>query len=83
MSEPLTPVPTIPSIPVPMTMSFPDSMKKVLEGKRIARISWGNTDYCLLQDGWLSIFTKGDLHTWNINDGDMEAEDWIVVTELN
>lgn len=66
-----------------LTMDFPDAMRRIMEGKRVARISWGNKDYCLLKDGWLSIFTKGTMHTWSVNDGDMEGQDWIVVTEAN
>jgi hypothetical protein len=81
MEENLTPTPKTES--KPMTMDFPDAIRKIMEGKRVARISWGNKDYCLLKDGWLSVFTKGNLHTWTINDGDLEGQDWIVVTELN
>jgi hypothetical protein len=77
----LTPVPENPE--VAMTMSFFDALKAIQAGKRVARISWGNNDYCVLKDGFLSIFIKGEMHTWAINDGDMEGQDWIVVTELN
>ena len=66
-----------------ITLSFPDAMHKVVEGKSVARISWANTDYCLLKDGWLSIFIKGAFHTWSINDGDMEGQDWYVMEEKN
>jgi len=56
---------------------------KIIEGKKVARIVWGNKDYCLLKDGWLTIFTKDKLHTWSVNDGDMEGNDWVVVAEGN
>jgi hypothetical protein len=65
------------------TMSFFDALKKIQEGKRVARASWGNRDYCLLKDGYLSIFTRDNVHRWLINDGDMEGQDWIIVTEGN
>ena len=61
-----------------ITMNFIDAMKKLLEGKSITRISWANTDYCLMKDGWVSIYTKGSFHSWTINDGDTEGNDWIV-----
>lgn len=65
------------------TMSFPDAMQQVINGNKIRRISWGNLpDYCLLKDGWLSIWRNGAFHPWNVNDGDMEGQDWIVVPQL-
>lgn len=79
--EMLTPTPKKESRSI--TMNFPDAIKHVINGKRITRISWGNKDYCLIKDGWLCVFTKGDFHTWSVNDGDLEANDWIVVTEPN
>lgn len=81
IQEALTPAPKIQS--KPSTMSFPDGMKEILKGNKIARVSWGNTDYCLLREGWLTIYTKGDFHTWTINDGDMEGEDWTIVGGIN
>jgi hypothetical protein len=78
---PMTPLPKTQS--KALTMSFPDAMKKIIEGKMVTRVSWGNKDYCLLKDGWLTIFTKGNFYTWQVNDGDMEGQDWIVITELN
>ena len=68
---------------VPMTMNFVDAIKKIIEGKKVTRISWGNKDYCLLRDGWLEIYTKGDFHVWKVNDGDIEGEDWTVLGETN
>ena len=77
----LTPMPKIQG--KAMTMDFLQAMKKIIEGKKAARISWGNTDYCLLKDGWLTIFTKGAFHTWSINDGDIEGFDWRILEEEN
>ena len=68
---------------VPVTMSFPDAIRRVINGERITRISWGNDDYGLLKDGWLTIFTKGEFHTWSINDGDLEGEDWVILPILD
>ena len=68
-----------------MTMSFFDALKAIQAGKMVARISWGNKDHCLMNDGWLSIYREKDkkIHAWLVNDGDMESNDWIIVTELN
>lgn len=65
------------------TMDWPDAMRKIKEGKMVKRISWGNKDYCLLKDGWLSIFTNDKFFIWKVNDGDIEGQDWTEVTEPN
>ena len=77
----LTPMPIIAS--KPLTMDFPDAIRQIMNGKKVARISWGNTDYGLLKDGWLTIFAKSAFHTWLVSDGDLEGQDWIIVKELN
>lgn len=67
----------------PDELSFPDAMRKVIDGERIARLSWNNSDFCLLKDGWLSIYTKGEFHIWSVNDGDLTAIDWVVLEDAN
>jgi len=66
-----------------LTMSFPDAIGEVVKGKSITRMEWGNTDYCLLKDGWLTIYINDKFQKWLISDGDMDANDWYVVKELN
>lgn len=63
-----------------MTMDFPNAMREIIAGNKVTRLSWENTDYCLLKDGWLEIFTD-DFHVWKVNDGDIEGQDWVVVGE--
>lgn len=79
--EKLTPTPRIQS--KSMTMDFPDAIKQIINGKKVARVSWGNKDYGFLKDAWLTIFTKGAFHTWLISDGDLEGQDYICITESN
>lgn len=67
----------------PTTMSFFDALREVQKGRTITRISWANNDYCLMKDGYLSIFRNGKVHQWIVNDGDMEGNDWIIEKELN
>lgn len=69
--------------PQARTMNFPDAMREIIKGNSVARVSWGNNDYCLLKDGWLSINRAGTFHTWTVNDGDMEGEDWVVEGGIN
>lgn len=67
------------------TMDFPDAIREVINGKKITRMSWTSGDFCLLRDGWLTIYTKSDkdvkqeFHTWSVNDGDLEGNDWVVI----
>ena len=78
----LTPIPR--EVGQSITMSFPDAMREVIAGKKVARISWANDDYGFLKDEWLSIFTKGAFHTWLVSAGDMiDAQDYIVLKENN
>lgn len=80
MAESLTPLPKSATLQ-PRTMDFPDAMRHVLNGKKVARISWGNADYGFLKNEWLTIFTKGEFHTWLVSAGDMEGNDWTIVKE--
>jgi len=67
-----------------ITMSFPDAMREIIEGNKVRRLEWQTeSDHCLMKDGWLTIHTKGAYHTWLINDGDMEGQDWIVILTKN
>lgn len=69
--------------PSARTMSFLDALEKIQDGKFVARVSWGNEDYCFMKDEYLSIFTKGKEHQWIISLGDMEGQDWVIVKDLN
>lgn len=77
--------PLAPTQSKPVTMNFYDALRRISEGKLVKRISWANGDYCLLNEGYLSIYKnkEGKIHAWMVNDGDMEGEDWIITTEPN
>lgn len=77
LEDNLTPIPRKQGESI--TMSFPDAMKEIINGNKVRRMSWTGEDHGLLKDGWLTIFTKGQFHTWLINDGDMEGQDYIVI----
>ena len=79
MAASLTPV--IEVAPEPRTMGFPDAIRQIMSGKKVARISWGNSDYGHLKNEWLTIFTKGKDHTWEVSQGDLDGNDWIVLEE--
>jgi len=85
--RPITPVlPTLKSdtIKAPRTMDFPDAIRELINGRKIRREAWGDPrDYGLLKNGWLTILRGDKFHTWSVNDGDLEAQDWVVVIESN
>ncbi len=63
----------------PEQLTFSQAMEQVIAGKTIRRLEWTNeSEYCLLVDGWLSIFINNKFSIWNISDGDVLAKDWIV-----
>ena len=79
--QPLTPIPREQGKSI--TMDFPDAIREIGRNKKVRRMSWPEEDYGLLNDGWLSIYTKGKFHTWSVSDGDFEGQDWYVVREKN
>ncbi len=64
-------------------LNFYDAIREVMQGKYITRKEWNNSDFCLLKDGLLTIWTKGEFHNWLINDGDINGTDWIVTLSTN
>jgi hypothetical protein len=63
-------------------MTFPEAMEQVIAGKRIARLAWQDVapeDYCMLRGGFLSIYRDRKWHRWLVNDGDLLADDWLVL----
>jgi len=62
-------------------MDFPSAIRITINGKKITRTEWGNKNiYCFLNGDILSIhMLDGNNHKWIINEGDMTAEDWVVL----
>jgi len=85
-SEILSPIPQQPII-APKTLSFPEAIAQVIDGRRIARLEWrnlgGETDYGFLKDGLLQIFTNNKFNQWVVSESDMISEDWIVLADIN
>jgi hypothetical protein len=62
------------------SMDFPNAIRKLIEGYKIARVTWNNTDYGFLDVGWLSICRNGEVFkTWAVNEGDLKGQDWTIV----
>ena len=69
-------------------MTFPEAIKKVIEGQAITRLSWGdNGHYGMLKNNILCLFRDGKdgdtFYSWIVNDGDLLATDWVVTQVLN
>lgn len=76
-----SPVPKKPTIMTMVNqMTLPDALREVVRGKSITRVGWMNNDWCELRDSWLMIRRDNVWHRWIINDGDLLADDWVVVT---
>lgn len=62
-------------------VTFPEAMELILSDKKITRVEWANEkEYGIKKDGFLMLHKADDtFHQWIISDGDMEAEDWIIV----
>lgn len=81
-----SPVPPSDAPDKPFEMDFPQAMKAIIEGSRIARVGWNNPDFAFLnpKDGMLTIYTSSDgqFHSWTLTDGDILTTDWIVLPEV-
>jgi hypothetical protein len=60
-------------------MDFPEAMRAVIEGNKITRLEWHNSDYAFLHGDRLRLMREGGLHDWLVSDGDMLAQDWVIV----
>lgn len=71
-----------PPVPAKVLLSFGEAMQQLAQGKKITRVEWDNADYGFLRDGLVGIFRNGtEYKFWNINDGDILANDWVVLEE--
>lgn len=70
--------------PVPhkgKTMSFSEAITHIINGKKITRLDWKNSEfYGVLKDTRLMLHKPdGKFYKWTINEGDLTGNDWIVI----
>ena len=66
------------------TMSFPVALQELINGRRITRLEWSsNEEYGFLKNETLCIHTKNSDHVWAVSLGDLKANDWTVLPQLN
>ena len=68
---------------IPKPMSFTEAIQSIIDGKRVTRLEWANSDYCFIKGEYLSIRTKGQEHTWLVREVDMTGNDWVVLPTSN
>ena len=66
------------------TMSFPEIIKYIIEGKKAHKLEWKDKEFYVflnvLNDGYLSLHKPdGNNYHWIINDGDLMGDDYIIL----
>lgn len=65
-------------------LSFADALREVLNGKKMTRVAWDDTDVFIYLEGeFLSINMNGKIHQLIVSVGDMEGIDWYALPVIN
>lgn len=76
--EETSPVPQI--VGSEHSMSFPDAISQIIEGKKVTRLEWNNGEYGFLNGDTLSLHKEDDVnYQWIVKDGDLLAKDWVII----
>lgn len=73
--------PTPKETAIPATYLFSDALREVLNGRKITRLAWASEEvYGYMEKGLLSIaYDDNKYHEWILSEGDITADDWIVL----
>jgi|GEM_PF-2321114 len=79
----MSPVPT--KTTEVLQYSFIDALKFIIEGKKITKLEWGNSNvYGVLREGILMLHKDDDKsYQWILSEGDLLGDDWVVLPEGN
>lgn len=63
-------------------LTFYAALTAVAQGQRITKLEWGDKEYWgQMFNGFLMLHKPdGKYYFWNISDGDMAGDDWVVMT---
>lgn len=62
------------------TMDFIEAVRQISKGRKVTRLEWEDKEvYGVSRDGYLVIHRDGRDHQWVVSDGDLYAEDWVVI----
>ncbi len=67
-------------------MSFADCLLAILDGSKARRVEWPDDGtYITMRDGKVVIFKPEDnmVHPLVVSDGDILADDWMIITGKN
>lgn len=63
-------------------LSFIEALQKVINGSKVARLSWNDKScFAFYKDNLLKLFIGNTFHEWLISKEDIDANDWIVVND--
>ena len=63
-------------------MSFAEAIEKIILGKKLTKLEWGNKEtYITLYEGILKIKKSDGFHPLLVSEGDLKGDDWMVVEE--
>ncbi len=83
----LSPNPTIIDVETSepsLTMDFPNAIREISKGNKVTRLAWKpEISFGMMKEGFLTIFINGEFHRWMVNDGDLDAVDWVLYPEEN
>jgi len=73
------------SIPAPEVYTFAQCIPFLLEGKKITKLEWANNNiFGMIVGDDLRLHKEDDVYyQWILNTGDLEGEDFIVLSEAN
>jgi hypothetical protein len=64
------------------TMTFSQAIERVIQGNFVTRLEWANENiYGYRKNEYLTIHLEDRDHQWLVNDGDMLADDWIIINK--
>jgi hypothetical protein len=62
------------------TLTFPQAMEAVIDGKKVTRKEWEDVDsYGIMKDGFLIIHKDGKDFQWLVSESDMTPADYIII----
>ena len=66
-------------------LTFPQALNQVIDGKKITKSEWNNSDFfILLREGKLELHKPdGKFYDLIISEGDLIGIDWVVLSDKN
>lgn len=60
--------------------NFKEALDEMVNGEKVTRLEWENKgEYGFLMGGVLMIRREFKNHQWILSEGDIQAEDWVLI----